>query len=760
MQIVNLTKVYNKGKENERVALDNISFDLPNKGLIFILGKSGSGKSTLLNLLGAIDIPTSGKIIVGSKEITLLKEKEKADYRASYCGFVFQDYNLIPELNVWNNIALNLEKNEEEKINEVLDLVGLLEYKNSKINELSGGQAQRIAIARALVKNPKVIFLDEPTAALDNETGMEILELLKKLSLERLIVVVSHNEEFASIYSQRTIKLENGKIIDDTEKTQENANDILELKRRRLSFKNILNFVRANLKFHKVKFFMTLVISVLTLSLGILFWWINNTLTDDYYYKLLLENDIQYSVIQNTNINLLKDNEYNISYIEDDIYLDGYEQTSLYDTFSLEGYGQIDLARIENFNFSLIGKLPVNDNEVVITKFVQDSLALSLNGELEVEGIKYIITGILDTKFSQQDFLKLKDYNEDCKEEEILNLYKKYFYSLKYSPHILLYVNNIERYICEVEFYNKIIFEYNNRDLVVTTLKNTNNNDINLFDKDGIYLPIENFKEMLYETKCNVTYDDITFLNYNDLINYFFKKEGISIDEVKKYEDIFEKYSSYLPSIFTINMQIEGKKEKVNVIGISSTDDVKISNDFFKRILDYYGKASNQIIKNNQFMQYIKDDSIHIENALTSDYNNFCSVFNSLNVLIKIFSIVFLTIFIIFYIVANISNINDKKIMYATLKANGYHTIDYSKIIILINFIVLIMSFLFTYAVEALGYSIIKKMILNNTKPIFKTTIFTGNILGYDAILIFICSVLIYLLSLISYSKLKIKDIR
>ena len=112
MQIVNLTKVYNKGKENERVALDNVSFNLPNKGLIFILGKSGSGKSTLLNLLGAIDVPTSGKIIVGSKDITLLKEKEKADYRASYCGFVFQDYNLIPELDVWNNIALNLEKYE------------------------------------------------------------------------------------------------------------------------------------------------------------------------------------------------------------------------------------------------------------------------------------------------------------------------------------------------------------------------------------------------------------------------------------------------------------------------------------------------------------------------------------------------------------------------------------------------------------------------------------------------------------------------
>ena len=242
MQIVNLTKVYNKGKENERVALDNVSFNLPNKGLIFILGKSGSGKSTLLNLLGAIDVPTSGKIIVGSKDITLLKEKEKADYRASYCGFVFQDYNLIPELDVWNNIALNLEKYEEERINEVLDLVGLLEYKNSKINELSGGEAQRIAIARALVKNPKVIFLDEPTSALDNETGREILELLKKLSLERLIVVVSHNEEFASTYSQRIIKLENGKIIDDAEKTQENSNDILKLKRRRLSLKNVNAF--------------------------------------------------------------------------------------------------------------------------------------------------------------------------------------------------------------------------------------------------------------------------------------------------------------------------------------------------------------------------------------------------------------------------------------------------------------------------------------------------------------------------------------
>lgn len=175
------------------------------------------------------------------------KEKEKADYRASYCGFVFQDYNLIPELDVWNKIALNLEKYEEEKINEVLDLVGLLEYKNSKINELSGGEAQRIAIARALVKKTIVIFLDEPTASLDNETGGEILELLKKISLERLIVVVSHNEEFASIYSLRTIKLEKGKIIDDTDKTQENSNDILELKRRRLSLKNMLNFVWANL---------------------------------------------------------------------------------------------------------------------------------------------------------------------------------------------------------------------------------------------------------------------------------------------------------------------------------------------------------------------------------------------------------------------------------------------------------------------------------------------------------------------------------
>ena len=117
MQIVNLTKVYNKGKENERVALDNVSFNLPNKGLIFILGKSGSGKSTLLNLLGAIDTPTFGKIIVGSKDITLLKEKEKADYRASYCCFVFQDYNLILELNVWDNIALNLDDYKEEKIN-------------------------------------------------------------------------------------------------------------------------------------------------------------------------------------------------------------------------------------------------------------------------------------------------------------------------------------------------------------------------------------------------------------------------------------------------------------------------------------------------------------------------------------------------------------------------------------------------------------------------------------------------------------------
>lgn len=218
IQIKNLTKIYRSKKKNKCKALDNINLILENKGLVFVLGKSGSGKSTLLNLLGGLDNITSGTIIVDGNDISNLKEKEYANYRNTEIGFVFQDYHLIEELTVKENILLSLNLRgieDESKVSEALEKVDLKGYENRYPNELSGGERQRVAIARAIIKSPRIILADEPTGNLDTQTSKLIIETLKEVSGDCLIIIVSHNTLDAYKYGDRIIELANGKIIRD-----------------------------------------------------------------------------------------------------------------------------------------------------------------------------------------------------------------------------------------------------------------------------------------------------------------------------------------------------------------------------------------------------------------------------------------------------------------------------------------------------------------------------------------------------------------
>ena len=198
MQIKNLCKTYKLQSGGEVLALKGINVNFPNSGLFTIYGKSGAGKTTLLNLLGLIEEPTSGEIIFNGKDIFSNKEKDKDRYRKQV-SFVFQEYNLIEEYNVYKNVALPLmlENNDnaeiEKKVNEALSKVELSGLGDRKIIELSGGQQQRVVIARALVQNSKVILCDEPTGNLDEETAAGIMKLLKEISKEKLVIVVSHN---------------------------------------------------------------------------------------------------------------------------------------------------------------------------------------------------------------------------------------------------------------------------------------------------------------------------------------------------------------------------------------------------------------------------------------------------------------------------------------------------------------------------------------------------------------------------------------
>lgn len=223
LQTKDLRKVYTPKKGVPVTALDGVSLTFPERGMVFLLGKSGSGKSTLLNLLGGLDKYDGGEIIIKGVSSRDFTQERFDSYRNTYVGFIFQDYNVLEEFTVGANIALALElkgqKPTDEIINKILDDVDLTGYGHRRPNELSGGQLQRVAIARALVKNPEIIMADEPTGALDSATGKQVFDTLKKLSREKLVIIVSHDREYAEYYADRIIELADGHVISDVEYT-------------------------------------------------------------------------------------------------------------------------------------------------------------------------------------------------------------------------------------------------------------------------------------------------------------------------------------------------------------------------------------------------------------------------------------------------------------------------------------------------------------------------------------------------------------
>ena len=227
VELKNVSKIYSTG-EKEFKALDNIDLDINKGEFVVILGPSGAGKSTLLNLIGGMDSPTNGSIKIDGEEISKYNENQLSEYRAENIGFIFQFYNILPTLTVLENVELVKNGNDSK---EAIKAVGLEEHMNKFPNQLSGGEQQRVSIARAIAKNPKLLLCDEPTGALDSKTGVEVLKLLKKQcdgnNGANTVVIVTHNSLFAEI-ADTVIRVKNGKIESVT--SNENPKKIDEVK--------------------------------------------------------------------------------------------------------------------------------------------------------------------------------------------------------------------------------------------------------------------------------------------------------------------------------------------------------------------------------------------------------------------------------------------------------------------------------------------------------------------------------------------------
>lgn len=256
----NISKQY-PGSTKE--VLKNINLKFEDKGLVCILGPSGCGKSTLLNLIGCLDTPTSGYIMVDDKVMNVFTKKEINYYHHKYVGFIYQNYNLIDYLNVVDNIELI---NKNKYLSKLLDYLSLSSKRHKNVKKLSGGERQRVAIARSLANDPHILLCDEPTGALDSQTSEKIITMLKNISEEKLVIVVTHNQDLAKRYASRIITLKDGEVINDTKKNIKNNIKKFDPKKVKINKRKIINIIIKNI----INKYKRNLLSILAFSIGLI----------------------------------------------------------------------------------------------------------------------------------------------------------------------------------------------------------------------------------------------------------------------------------------------------------------------------------------------------------------------------------------------------------------------------------------------------------------------------------------------------------
>lgn len=576
----NVNKIYKSKKGTNTQALYNINLEIEDKGLIFVVGKSGSGKSTFLNIVGGLDKYNSGEIIVDNKSFNKFKNKDYDYYRNSYVGFVFQEFNLIEEYNVYQNIELALtlqnKKVNKDSIEHILKDVGLDGIGKRKVNELSGGQKQRVSIARALIKNPNIILADEPTGSLDKNTSSQIFDLLKEISKEELVIIVSHDIEFANKYADRIIEFSDGKIVNDTGVIKENV-----LQKNYKSVKSKMPFIPcfrlASKNLFKKK--IRLIFTILLITCALVFFGMS---------KLLSTYNIPYSHAQT----MIDENEQMVSinknYKQDD---NSYQATSkIYEAFSDE-----DIQMIEN---------KISENTIKVNSIFEDGKEINFDipTKIDTQTPAYY-TSIL----SNIQFVELNNAKEG--KLELLGRFPEQYDEIV-----------ISKYLADYIMYNGIYLysENNNKDNKLPELYKPTSYDQLLNDRKYIKLGstkvtivgIVNEDLSKYNHLKEISYNTVSKVEEN-LLNDFVNRFGKEINKIYV-KSGFINNISLLPNLsvdnedFLFSYVVNNETRPINSGVYKLNKQIKIYNN--SKIYNIEKLNDNEIIINKEFLNYISDD--------------------------------------------------------------------------------------------------------------------------------------------------------
>ena len=418
MRINNLSKIY-RGKYDTVKALNDMTLNFDEKGLVFIVGVSGSGKSTLMNMLSGIDKPSNGDVIVGGKSLYDQENGEMFGYRNSYVGLIFQDYNLIDDLDVYDNIKLPLEllgQTDFSRVDEVIKAIDIEDIVHHKVTEISSGQMQRVAIARALVKDANIILADEPTGNLDSTNGDIVLNLLKEVSKEKLVLVITHDDHAAHKFGDRIIEIEDGRILSDSRPLAEDADNTLpEFRQPIVTFKNQVRFTKSFIKRYIARS-LTIFITLLLIPI------IGAILAGYGFFDVAKTYQTHQKKYGGEYVVLAMEKRGLEVYFDADTYTDTFNaypgskliqvfNTSIvfkpvnetdedYDSFYTNEIKHVSI--YQNGFFKINGSEPTNTDEIVITDYLEASLEHYLGyvpDKLTIYGHNYEIVGVADTDY-------------------------------------------------------------------------------------------------------------------------------------------------------------------------------------------------------------------------------------------------------------------------------------------------------------------------------------------------------------------------